>query len=65
MALNAEALASIIKTNISAIEDGYKDGEKSADAAYLAIANAFIEHITSSAEVRVTGGSSSGVYKVE
>lgn len=65
MALNAETLANLIKVNINAIEDSFKNGEKSADEAYLAIAQALITHITTDAEVNVTGGSSAGVYKVE
>ncbi|AKO60921.1 hypothetical protein AXI76_gp020 [Pseudoalteromonas phage H101] len=64
MALNATELSSLIKINMAAIEDSYKQGEKPADDAYLAFAQAIVAHIQMNAEVIVTGGSSAGTYKV-
>jgi len=64
MALDPTVLAGLIKTNMAAIEASYKNGEKPADNSYEAFAEAIILHITTNAEVIVSGGSSAGTYKV-
>lgn len=65
MAMNANTLASLIASKVNAVEDSYKNGTKDPEDALAAIAEAIIEHITTAAEVRITSGSSTGVYGVE
>lgn len=49
---------------MDAIQDNYKQGEKSPDDAYQALAEAIVTYITANADVVVTSGSSAGTYKV-
>ena len=64
MALTSQGLASSIKSKMDAIQDNYKQGEKSPDDAYQALAEAIVTYITANADVVVTSGSSAGTYKV-
>lgn len=65
MALSANSLADKMEAQMNAVADSYRNGEKSNRDAIVALATAIIAEITDNAEVRVTGGSSAGVYKVE
>lgn len=64
MALNDGALKSLILGNLTAA--GWNVGNEHARTAELAeaIAKAVVTHIQTDAQVAVTGGSSSGSYKV-
>lgn len=64
MALNKSTLKGLVITEMTA--QGIKvSGEHAwAEKLATAIANAVVAHITASAQVAVTGGSSSGTYKV-
>lgn len=64
MALSNSTLKSMIVSELQAL--GFVTSGEHARAEQLAeaIANAVVSHITSSAEVAVTGGSSAGPYKV-
>jgi hypothetical protein len=64
MALSKSSLKSRIVTNLQA--QGFTTDGQHAYAAKMAeaIANAIVDEITSNAQVAVTGGSSSGTYKV-
>jgi hypothetical protein len=64
MALSKSSLKSKIVTNLQA--QGFTTDGQHAYAAKMAeaIANAVIDEITSNGQVVVTGGSSSGTYKV-
>lgn len=62
MALNASTLKSLMKSSIDSIN--VENGEVTNDQVLQALADAIINHITSDAQVLVTGGSSSGTYKV-
>ena len=63
MALSASTLASLIKSKVATIdfENGAIDNNDIANK----IAEAIVEHITSSAQVVVTSGSSAGTYGVQ
>lgn len=62
MALSAATLKSLMKTKV---DDITRDaGSITNDDALQALADAIIEHIKADAQVVVTGGSSSGTYKV-
>lgn len=65
MPMNASALASLIASKVNAVEDSYKNGAKDPEDALTALAEAIIEHLQDNAIVKVTGGSSAGVYKLE
>ena len=56
MALNANSLAAIISANMKNIEDAYKNGDKEPNDAHLALAQAIVDHITSSAVVNTSDG---------
>ncbi len=62
MALDATTLKTLMKSKVDAIT---KDaGSITNDDALQALADAIIEHITSNAQVIVSGGSSAGSYTV-
>lgn len=56
MALDANVLASLISANMQAIEASYQNGDKSPADAHLALAQAIITHITTSAVVNTSDG---------
>lgn len=62
MALSASTLANLIKQQVDAID--FESGEITNDQVTQAVAQAIVEHITSDAEVVISGGSSSGTYQV-
>ncbi|MCJ0814909.1 hypothetical protein [Vibrio vulnificus] len=64
MAMDSGALEGLIVEKLQAA--GFKTSGQHAQVKVIAkaIAEAVVEHITSSAEVPVTGGSSAGTYKV-
>lgn len=65
MAMSATSLKNRMKANMDAIYNDYLNGEKSNDDAMVALAQAIIDEITINSEVKITSGSSAGVYKVE
>ncbi len=65
MAMSAASLKNRMKANMDAIYNDYLNGEKSNDDAMVALAQAIIDEITINSEVKITSGSSAGVYKVE
>ncbi len=54
--MSIPVLANLISTQMSAIEQAYKNGEKPPEDAHTALATAIITHITTSAEVNLTTG---------
>lgn len=62
MALNASALKALMKAKVDSVN--FENGEIDNDAVLQALAEAIVDHITSSGQVAVTGGSSSGVYPI-
>lgn len=62
MALNSATLQSLIEAKLTAAGFDLQAGE--ADVMARCIAEAVVEHITSSAAVVVPGGSSAGTYTV-
>ncbi len=62
MALNATTLKNLIKSSVDSID--VDNGEITNDQVIEALANAIVTHITSSGQVIIAGGSSSGVYSI-
>ena len=62
MALSASALKSAMKSAVDAID--VEDGAVTNDQVLQAVADAIIDHITSSAQVVIGTGSSSGTYSI-
>lgn len=62
MALNATTLKNLIKSSVDSID--VDNGEITNDQVIEALANAIVTHITSSGQVIIGGGSSSGVYSI-
>lgn len=62
MALSASTLKGLMKSAIDSID--VENGEVTNDQALEALASAIVNHLTSDARVIVTGGSSSGSYKI-
>ncbi|MCG7551570.1 hypothetical protein [Pseudoalteromonas sp. Of7M-16] len=65
MALSSMALEGLIIQKLEA--DGFKVSGEHAQVGVIskAIAEAVVEHVTSKAEVSVTGGSSKGSYQIK
>lgn len=64
MALDSSALEGLITQKLESA--GFKTSGEHAHVSVIAkaVAEAVVEHVTSSAEVPVSGGSSAGTYKV-
>lgn len=63
MALSSGSLQGLIDSKLESAGLDFND-KSSLKILTQAIAEAVVEHITASAQVAVTGGSSSGTYKV-
>lgn len=56
MALNANTLAALISSQMAAIAESYKNGDKTPEDAHLALATAIVDHIVNNAEVTTSDG---------
>lgn len=56
MALNANTLAALISSQMAAIAESYKNGDKTPEDAHLALATAIVDHIVANAEVSTSDG---------
>lgn len=65
MALNTSSLEGLITAKLEAAGFNVTGKHSQATVMAKAIAESVVEHITANAEVSVTGGSSSGTYKVK
>ena len=62
MALSASTLASLIKSKVDTID--FENGAIDNDLVIQKLAEAIVEHITSSAKANVTSGSSAGQWSI-
>ena len=56
MPMSIPVLANLISTQMSAVEQAYKNGEKPPADAHTALATAIITHLLTSAEVNLSTG---------
>lgn len=56
MALNANTLAALISSQMAAIAESYKNGDKTPEDAHLALATAIVNHIKDNAVVNTSDG---------
>ncbi len=64
MALNSDPLKDLMISNLTAEGFNTKNEHALIDRLTTAFAKAIVTHLKADAQVEVTGGSSSGVYKV-